>query len=143
LWNKSVAQLSTFESAFTRLLEGYPAGAALEYFNARYAELATTLSADLEDLKMNKKVDPLELATTWTANNDARGYIIIGDPAVRLAVGAADAPAAPHAASFALSFEENGKELETNKLDKTLEKLELQVAALAETIHELRAALKK
>jgi hypothetical protein len=141
LWNKSVEQLSTFESAFTRLMNGYPVGAALEYFNARYAELATTLSTDLENLKYNKKVDPLELATTWTANNDARGYVIIGDPAVRLRI---DEPAASLAPSQAFALaDSNGGATDLSSIDGTLEKLELQITALGETIRELRAALKK
>ncbi len=143
LWNKSVEQLGTFESAFTRVMNGYPVGAALEYFNARYAELAATLSSDLEDLKFNKKVDPLELATTWTANNDARGYVILGDPAVRLNVRAS--AAAPIVMSEPLTLTataaQTGPDLVA--MDATLAKLEGQLAALGETIRELRGALKK
>jgi hypothetical protein len=46
------------------------------------------LSDELEDIEFNKKPDAIELSRLWTANNDARDYIIIGDPAVRLPVAA-------------------------------------------------------
>ncbi|HZQ08432.1 MAG TPA: hypothetical protein VFD70_17750 [Anaerolineae bacterium] len=95
VWNQSVDNLSVFQSALKRLMEGHPIGSALEFFNERYAELATALSSELEEMKYGKKIDPVELALLWTANNDARGYAIVGDPAVRLMVAPPNGDAAP------------------------------------------------
>lgn len=78
------SQTVAFENVLRRLLQGLPVGYALDYFNERYAELSTVLTQQLQEIDNGLDFDPLELAAMWTANNDARGYIVLGDPAARL-----------------------------------------------------------
>jgi hypothetical protein len=76
-------------------MEGYPIGAAMEWFNQRYAALAAELTGALYKVALGIPLCPEDLlrtASLWTRHNDARNYIIVGDPAVRLRVGDGGGP---------------------------------------------------
>lgn len=80
-------QETTFDSALQRLFAGERLGVATEDFNVRYAELGAEVSDRITQLKEGEPVRPEELARLWTASSDARNYVVLGDPAVRLAGG--------------------------------------------------------
>lgn len=86
-WSGAKNHLQVFESALGRLLEGYPVGAAMEYFNQHYAELFTDLTEEREEVRWGAAPDYLCLSDLWTAAHDARSYVVLGDPAVRLDMG--------------------------------------------------------
>jgi hypothetical protein len=79
-------QFETFSSALRHMMvPGTPVGRAMEYFNNRYAELATVLTEQIEDIRNgSRRPDDRDLARKWTEHNDSRSYVVIGDPAVRL-----------------------------------------------------------
>lgn len=85
------AQLSVFRSTLQRLLQGYPVGCAMDYFNERYAattsDLANAISQYQEDGFSDEYEDPAWMADQWLTSNDARNYAVIGDPAVRVCAG--------------------------------------------------------
>jgi hypothetical protein len=83
---RSNQQLGAFDSTLKRLLKGMRIGYAIEFLNERYAELATELTYTLEDIDHGANYPASVVAGKWTAHNDARGYAVIGDPAVRLPI---------------------------------------------------------
>jgi hypothetical protein len=85
-WDGEVSRVHTaaIESTLRRLLHGARIGYAMEYLNQRYAELATVLSDELGAVRNMRQPDEQALAELWTATHDARGYCVLGDPAVRL-----------------------------------------------------------
>lgn len=80
-------QIAVFESFTKRLLDGHPIGSAMDFFGTRYGELSSGLLEKLQEIKYgNTSFSDTEIANDWTANNDARNYVILGDPAVRAPV---------------------------------------------------------
>jgi hypothetical protein len=82
-------QIGVFRETMNDLLLGFPVGAAMEFFNRRYAQLSVLITSMIHEARYDREVDPAEVVSLWTANNDARSYVLLGDPAVRLAVGEA------------------------------------------------------
>lgn len=74
-----------FLSALRALMDGWRIGHAMEYFNDKYSALTAELHELLDDVRgSGSKPDNLQMTRLWTENNDARNYIVLGDPAVRL-----------------------------------------------------------
>lgn len=82
--NNAGPQLIPFQNSIGRLLRGEPVGLAMKDFNERYAALSTNLSDLQEKIGFGTPVSDTSLVSTWIERNDAEGYVVLGDPAVRL-----------------------------------------------------------
>lgn len=78
--------IDTFEDTIADLLSGKRVGSSMQRFNQRYLNLNAVLTSKngLIDRFARAKPVSREVAKLWTARNDARGYVLVGDPAVRL-----------------------------------------------------------
>jgi hypothetical protein len=93
-WLERGDQSQTYVSALRLMMGGAPVGRALEGFSQRYAELGCDLADMLEGLRLGNPPDEARLARLWQGSRDARGYVLLGDPAVRVGAEAAALAAA-------------------------------------------------
>lgn len=85
LWQGRSSQIAAFERTLLELLlDGYPVGEAMKYFGERYAQLAADLLARLEQEPPAQDREDRILAALWLASQDARSFVVLGDPAVHL-----------------------------------------------------------
>lgn len=82
-WPGAGAQTQLFTSLFDALAAGTPIGAAMEYFDARCGSVSNQLVGAIRAQKTGKQ-NHLEIGGLWTAQMDARNYVVLGDPAARL-----------------------------------------------------------
>jgi hypothetical protein len=76
-------QIQIFENTFKRLLDGHPLGSAMEFFNQRYGELAVTYTELVQDQQALLDVKADQFAHVYRSNNDAKNFVVLGDPAVK------------------------------------------------------------
>jgi hypothetical protein len=80
------AQTQGFRDVVGRMMRGERMGQATDQFNIRWAALSADLSDVLDQIRLGFDVDPKRLANQWIARDDARNYVLFGDPAARLRV---------------------------------------------------------
>ena len=83
----STAQTQGFRDVIGRIMRGDRLGQATDQFNVRWAGLSIELSEELNRMREQLPVDPKKLANQWVARDDARNYVVFGDPAVGIRVG--------------------------------------------------------
>lgn len=83
-WRQTGSQPHPFLETLVRLLSGAPLGWAMEPLNQRFADLSFALGELLKEAFLGRPLDLSALAELWLASQDARNYVVLGDPAVRL-----------------------------------------------------------
>ena len=85
-------QLVPFRNCIGRILLGQPVGHSTRDISEKYAVLSGDLLQKLDQTQGGAPPSDEGLASTWSERNDAQNYIVLGDPAVRLAVNKLQAP---------------------------------------------------
>lgn len=73
-------QSQGFREILTALMLGRRVGSAVDRFNLKWASIST----EIADATRAEQVDENRLFRLWIQRDDARNYIVFGDPAVRL-----------------------------------------------------------
>jgi hypothetical protein len=86
-WPGAEGQSQAFEDMIELLLKGKRIGDAMETFGLRYAGQATEIVDRIrEEKEWEIKGKNEDIARYWSAAFDTRGFVVVGDPAVRLSV---------------------------------------------------------
>jgi hypothetical protein len=78
------ARIRPFRNLLSRVLKGEPVGHATKDISDRFTATSSQLSVMLGPSRPGPEPDPDELASLWIECNDARNFILLGDPAARL-----------------------------------------------------------
>jgi hypothetical protein len=73
-----------FRACLKRLLQGHTVGYAMQHFNRMYSTLASQLDHLWQAKSRKELANPDLLIRLWGTSNDARNFILLGDPAVRI-----------------------------------------------------------
>ncbi len=85
--SSSTSDIGTFIKTLSRLMQGHTVGSAMEEFNRRYTFFSSLLADELKGIVFyGAQRDDQQLYAMLGRTIDARNYIVIGDPAVRLLV---------------------------------------------------------
>jgi len=80
-------QCQTLRTPLERLMKGQPVGLAADALNLQWSTLAAQLGMALGgNTPSDKRPQPPFIANLYIARDDARNYMVLGDPAVRLRV---------------------------------------------------------
>lgn len=74
-------RIEGFRSVFDRIMAGKCVGYATDRLNLRWATLSIQLA---EELELEDFADRKALRNKWVVRDDARNYIVFGDPAVKI-----------------------------------------------------------
>ncbi len=83
-WPGAGSRVETFASALVSLTRGDRLGGALEVFARRYLEISNLIVESSRRSTLSEVDDGQESTALWQAYFDARGFLIVGDPAVQL-----------------------------------------------------------
>jgi hypothetical protein len=81
----------SFRDVLTKLMSGYRFGSATDVFNSRWAALSVPLSDTLLKMQTRRGLEK-QAMDQWIARDDARNYILHGDPAIKLRVDKSEMP---------------------------------------------------
>ena len=81
----------SFRDVLSKLMEGYRFGSATDQFNLRWAALSVPLTSTLQKMQTRRGLEKQALQQ-WVARDDARNYILHGDPAIKLRVDESEMP---------------------------------------------------